>query len=217
VADLSLHEMVTAYSTFANRGMRMEPVYLLRIEDNGGTVLYESQQDIVEVMSEEQAYRMLDIMMGVTEGELGGPVDPALGRQRKTGTAMRMHYDVESRGYDGIPWDVKIAGKTGTTQGNSDGWFMGIVPDLVTGVWVGAEDRSVRFTRTDLGQGANTALPIWCYYMKKVWADPSFGVKIRPFDMPESLKNYNFDCGNEASDKPMYESGEIDEETLFGK
>ncbi len=215
VADLSLHEMVTAYSTFANRGMRMEPVYLLRIEDNGGTMIYESQQDIEEVMSEEQAYKMLDIMMGVTEGELGGPVDPEVGRQRKTGTAMRMHYDVESRGYDGIPWDVKIAGKTGTTQGNSDGWFMGIVPDLVTGVWVGAEDRSVRFTRTDLGQGANTALPIWCYYMKKVWEDPSFGVTTRPFDVPETLKNDNFDCTNGSSDDEPFDGGEINEKDLF--
>lgn len=215
VADLSLHEMVTAYSTFANRGMRMEPVYLLRVEDNGGTVIYESQQDIEEVMSEEQAYKMLDIMMGVTEGELGGPIDPEVGRQRKTGTAMRMHYDVESRGYDGIPWDIKIAGKTGTTQGNSDGWFMGIVPDLVTGVWVGAEDRSVRFTRTSLGQGANTALPIWCYYMKKVWADPSLGVSTRPFDVPETLKNDNFDCTNGSSGQEPFDGGDVDEKDLF--
>lgn len=215
VADLSLHEMVTAYSTFANKGMRMEPVYLLRIEDNGGSVIYESQQDIVEVMSEEQAYKMLDIMFGVTEGELGGPIDSEVGRQRKTGTAMRMHYDVESRGYDGIPWEVKIAGKTGTTQGNSDGWFMGVVPDLVTGVWVGAEDRSVRFTRTDLGQGANTALPIWCYYMKKVWADSALGVEVRDFDVPESLKNYNFDCTGEDSDGSPFDSREIDEQDLF--
>jgi penicillin-binding protein 1A len=215
VADLSLHEMVSAYSTFANKGMRMEPVFLLRIEDNAGTVIYEAQQDIVEVMSEEQAYKMLDIMMGVTEGEMGGPVDPVSGRQRKTGTAMRMHYDLPDRGYDGIPWDVKIAGKTGTTQGNSDGWFMGIVPDLVTGVWVGAEDRSVRFTRTDFGQGANTALPIWCYYMKRVWADPAFQVKVRPFDLPESLKNYNFDCDNSSSNDGLFDGFDVDEGNLF--
>jgi len=209
VADLTLHEMVTAYSTFANRGMRMEPIYLLRIEDNGGTVIYEPTQDIVEVMSEEQAYKMLDIMMGVTEGERGGP------EGKKTGTAMRMHYDSPDRGYDGIPWDYKIAGKTGTTQGNSDGWFMGTVPDLVTGVWVGADDRSVRFTRTSLGQGANTALPIWCYYMKKVWADSALGVEVRPFEIPESLKNYKFDCNDQSSDGQGFNEGSIDAGGLF--
>lgn len=209
VADLSLHEMVSAYSTFANKGMRMDPIFLLRIEDNSGTVIYESNQGIYEVMSEEHAYKMLDLMMGVTQGERGGP------ENKKTGTALRMHYDSPDRGYDGIPWDVQIAGKTGTTQGNSDGWFMGIVPDLVTGVWVGAEDRSVRFTRTSLGQGANTALPIWCYYMNKVWSDEKLRITQRPFEIPESLKNYNFDCDNASSSNSFGEEG-VDMDKLFG-
>ncbi|MEX2597504.1 MAG: penicillin-binding transpeptidase domain-containing protein, partial [Salibacteraceae bacterium] len=209
VADLSLYEMVSAYSTFANAGMRMDPVYLLRIEDNSGTVIYENDQDIKEVMSQEQAYKMLDLMMGVTEGERGGK------ENKKTGTAIRMHYDSPDRGYDGIPWDYEIAGKTGTTQGNSDGWFMGVVPDLVTGVWVGADDRSVRFTRTSLGQGANTALPIWCYYMKKVWKDSALNVKVRPFDIPESLKNYNFDCDDNASTN-SFDDADIDVNDVFG-
>lgn len=215
VADLSLHEMVTAYSTFANRGMRMEPVFLLRIEDNGGTVIYEAQQEIHEVMSEEQAYKMIDLMKGVTEGERG--YVPRLEREGVVGTAMRMHYDLKEREYDGIPWEVEVAGKTGTTQNNSDGWFMGIVPDLVTGVWVGAEDRSVRFpsNRTDLGQGANTALPIWCYYMKKVWADKALNITTRPFDVPETLKNTNFDCTNESGDSKPFGGGEMDPEDLF--
>jgi len=209
VADLNLYEMTHAYSTFANKGMRMEPVYLLRIEDNGGTVIYEAEQDIVEVMSEEAAYRMVDLLKGITEGERGGP------ENKKTGTAMRMHYDSPNRGYDGIPWDVEVAGKTGTTQGNSDGWFMGVVPDLVTGVWVGAEDRSVRFTRTSLGQGANTALPIWCYYMKKVWEDESLNIDQRDFDVPESLKNYNFECDSDQSRDPYDDGGEIDLEEHY--
>ena len=196
VADLSVYEMVSAYSTFANKGMRIDPTYLLRVEDKSGAVIFEVEQDIKVAMSEELAYKMLDIMFGVTQGERGGP------ENKKTGTAMRMHYDNPNRGYDGIPWDVQVAGKTGTTQGNSDGWFMGIVPDLVTGVWVGADDRSVRFTSTDQGQGANTGLPIWCYYMKSVWANKDLKIEQRPFDIPESLKNYNFECsGNDNTDE----------------
>lgn len=205
VADLTVFEMVSAYSTFANKGMRMEPTYLLRIEDKSGAVIYETEQDIKVAMSEELAYKMIDIMMGVTTGERGGP------ENKVTGTAMRMHYDNPNRGYDGIPWDVQVAGKTGTTQGNSDGWFMGIVPDLVTGVWVGADDRSIRFTSTDQGQGANTGLPIWCYYMKDVWADKSLGITTRPFDMPESLKSNNFECSKRDPSESL--SGE--ENTLF--
>ncbi len=214
VADLNLHEMVSAYSTFANKGMRMEPVYLLRIEDNAGAILYEAEQEIVEVMSEEQAFRLVDILKGVTQGVRGGQIDPEVGRQRITGTGMRMRYDNPNRGYDGIPWDVEIAGKTGTTQGNSDGWFMGVVPDLVTGVWVGAEDRSVRFIRTTHGQGANTALPIWCYYMKKVWEDESLKIEQRDFDVPERLKNYNFDCEQNGDGSNPF-GRDSDLETMF--
>lgn len=209
VADLSLYEMVHAYSTFANKGMRVEPVYLLRIEDNSGTVLYESEADFTSVMSEEIAYKVIDLMKGVTEGEMGPD-------GKKTGTAIRMRIDVKKRAYDNIPWNVEIAGKTGTTQGNSDGWFMGVVPDLVTGVWVGAEDRSVRFLYTNDGQGANTALPIWCYYMHKVWNDKSLGIEQRPFDRPESLKNVNFECDKQSrQEDPFGQRGNIDSKTLF--
>lgn len=206
VADLSLYEMVHAYSTFANKGMRLEPVFLLRIEDNTGSVIYEAQQDIVEVMSEEQAYKMIDIMKGVTEGVRGGADG------KKIGTGIRIRSD---RPYAKVPWNVEIAGKTGTTQGNSDGWFMGMVPDLVTGVWVGAEDRSVRFTYTSMGQGANTALPIWGYYMNKVWADPDLKISQRPFEVPESLKNFNFDCNRHNSSNNPFDGTEIDAGELF--
>lgn len=191
VADISLHEMVSAYTTFANKGIRMEPIYLLRIEDNGGNLIYESGQEVYEVMSPENAYKMIDLMKGVTEGVRGGADN------KKVGTAIRIRYDNPNRGYDGVPSNVEIAGKTGTTQGNSDGWFMGFVPDLVTGVWVGAEDRSVRFLSTNWGQGANTALPIWGYYMKSVWADKKLKIDMyKRFEIPESLKNYNFNCDN---------------------
>jgi penicillin-binding protein 1A len=209
VADISLYEMVNAYSTFANKGMRMEPVYLLRIEDNAGRVIYETEQDIAEVMGEEQAYKMIDIMKGVTEGEYSAH------NGKKVGTAVRMHYDSPDRGYDNIPWGIEIAGKTGTTQGNSDGWFMGVVPDLVTGVWVGADDRSVRFTYTSMGQGANTALPIWCYYMHKVWGDKKLNITQRPFDIPESLKNVNFDCEKYGSKRDPFSGAGSDLQDLF--
>lgn len=195
VADLSLYEMVSAYSTFANMGTHIEPIYLLRIEDSQGAVIYEAGQEMKEVMSEEHAYKMLDLMMGVTEGVRGGRDG------RKIGTGIRIRLD---RPYANVPWDVQIAGKTGTTQNNSDGWFMGIVPDLVTGVWVGADDRSVRFTRTSLGQGANTALPIWGYYMNNVWKDPSLKIEQRDFDRPESLKDVNLDCNNQSGQKDPF-------------
>jgi penicillin-binding protein 1A len=211
VADISLHEMVSAYSTFANKGIRMEPVYLLRIEDNGGNVIYEAEQEIKEVMSPENAYKVIDLMRGVTEGERGGA------EGKKTGTAIRLRYDNPKRDYDGVPWNVQVAGKTGTTQGNSDGWFMGIVPDLVTGVWVGADDRSVRFLSTSWGQGANTALPIWGYYMKSVWGDKSLKIdQEKPFEIPETLKNNTFECDNNGTgNDPFGGSVPKDTDPLF--
>lgn len=212
VADISLYEMVHAYSTFANKGNRIDPVYLLRIEDNSGTKIYEAEPNFKSVMSEEMAYKMIDLMQGVTEGE-NGPDG------KKIGTAIRMRIDNPRREYDNIPWNVDVAGKTGTTQGNSDGWFMGVVPNLVTGVWVGADDRSVRFLYTSQGQGANTALPIWCYYMHKVWKDESLNIDMEQrFERPESLKNVNFDCNNQSKTKdPFSGQGNIDTEELFGK
>lgn len=206
VADLSVYEMTAAYSTFANKGRRMDPIYLLRIEDNTGAIIYEAEQDEKEVMSEEIAYQMLDMMMGVTSGEYG---PKHAGEFWNMGTAIRMRTSWDNdRDYDNIPYNVEIAGKTGTTQGNSDGWFMGIVPDLVTGVWVGAEDRSVRFLRTSDGMGTNTALPIWCYYMKKVWANKDLNITTRPFDIPESLKNTNFDCRHQSSGNDPFSGGD---------
>jgi penicillin-binding protein 1A len=202
VADLSVYEMTSAYSTFINKGRRMDPIYLLRIEDNTGAVIYEAEQDEVDVMSEETAYKVVDLMKGVTTWVLG-PEGKNVG-----GTAVRMRIDRPDREYDNIPGNIEVTGKTGTTQGNSDGWFMGAVPDLVTGVWVGAEDRSVRFLYTNDGMGTNTALPIWCYYMKKVWENEKLGVTARPFDIPESLKNVNFDCRQTTGSDDPFSGGD---------
>ncbi len=155
-ADVSLWEMVGAYTAFPNKGERFEPVTLLRIEDKNGKVLYEAKPVKHKVLSEETASQMMDIMEGnTTRFEDNGKTIQGTGYRLRTGKA-----------YGKYPASVKISGKTGTTQSSSDGWYMGISNDIVTGVWVGCEDRSAHFRSGGLGQGANMALPIWGYYMK---------------------------------------------------
>ncbi len=183
VADIKLYEMVGANATFANKGIWKKPTYILRIEDKNGTVIKEFMPETHEAMSEENAYAMLQLMKGVVMGSKGPD-------GRKRGTGIRMHFD---RPYGNIPWDRPVAGKTGTTQNNSDGWFMGVTPDLVTGVWVGADDRSVHFRSTYYGQGANTALPIWGYYMNKAWGDSTLAISKEDFEKPDNI-TINFDC-----------------------
>lgn len=185
VADVSVYEMVGAYGAFANKGTWTEPIYITRIEDKTGNVIAEFVPETREVLSEEHAYTMLKLMEGVT-----GYVYNDHFKKRKAGTGIRIRFP--QREYGGI--DIPIAGKTGTTQNNSDGWFMGATPDLVTGVWVGADDRSVHFSTTYYGQGANTALPIWGYYMKKVLADKSLEISTEDFEQPEYGGPYNFNC-----------------------
>ena len=180
--DLSVYEMVGAYSTFANKGVWTEPIVITRIEDSKGTVLEKYIPNRKEAMSEETASLMLHMLMGVVDG-----VDVP-DTKIKRGTAVRLRFKYKFTG--------QIAGKTGTTQNYSDGWFMGITPNLVSGVWVGCEDRSVHFRNIKLGQGANTALPIWALYMKKVYADKSLGISQKDmFDIlpPEKLK-VELDC-----------------------
>ncbi len=170
-ADVSLYEMVGAYSTYANKGVWTEPVYISRIEDKNGNVLYEKIPRKVDALSEQTAYLMLYMLRGVID----------------KGTGLRLrgpHYRFTN----------PIAGKTGTTQENSDGWFIGITPDLVSGVWTGAEDRSVHFRSTNLGEGANTALPIWALYMKKVYADPSLKISKGDFIAPAGGLDVEIDC-----------------------
>lgn len=178
-ADMSLFEMVSAYSTFANEGVYVKPVIVNRIEDKNGTVLYQHVPDAKDVMSKETAYVTVNLMEGVTQGGSGT-------RLRGTGAGSAIHYQ---RAVTGYPYDFKnpIAGKTGTTQNQSDGWFMGMVPNLVTGVWVGGEDRAVHFPGITYGQGATMALPIWGMYMKDVYTEKDLGVSSGAFPRPENL------------------------------
>jgi len=169
-ADLTLYEMVGAMNTFANKGVYTQPLFITRIEDKNGNVIanFIPRQD--EAMSEETAYLMLTLMKGVVESG--------------TGSRLRYRYGLSN----------PIAGKTGTTQSNSDGWFMGITPDLVTGVWVGGDDRSIRFRNMSLGQGANMALPIWALYMKHVYADKTLKISTGDFDRPLQPLSVDINC-----------------------
>lgn len=195
VADISVYEMVGAFSTFANKGNWIEPQFLTRIEDKDGNIIKEFVPDTREVLSEEKAYVMLDLLKGVTSYNYNKFKDKNVG-----GTGIRIRFEkTKERPYGDIQYP--IAGKTGTTQNNSDGWFMGATPDLVTGVWVGAEDRSVRFTYTSDGQGANTGLPIWGYYMNKVYADSTLNISTEDFQKPDTPLSIELDCN--AYEKSM--------------
>ncbi len=187
VADLSLLEITSANATFANMGVHIKPIYVTRIEDKNGNPIYQVQPETSEAMDERTAYTMLSLM----EGTIDGVYNPHTGK--KTGTAMRLKMDLPNRAYDGFDREMKIAGKTGTTQNQSDGWFIGLTPDLVTGVWVGAEDRSVHFRSLSLGMGTNMALPIWGYYMKAALADPTLDLRRGEFTKPENLQ-IELDC-----------------------
>lgn len=189
VCDLSVYQMVGAQSAFANKGIYIKPIMFTRIEDRNGNVIYEVEPETNEAMDEYTAYAMLHIMKYVTSGV----VNPNTGKVAGTGLRLR-----SNRPYAGFK--NPIAGKTGTTQGNSDGWFIGLTPDLVTGVWVGAEDRSIRFSTTDQGQGANTSLPIWGYFMKKVYADPKLKVSQGDFEKPDGFPDEFINCRNSKND-----------------
>lgn len=169
--EISVFEMVGANSTFANKGTWTQPICVTRIEDKNGKVLADFVPKTEEVMSEEKAYIMLQLMKGVVQ----------------IGTGIRLRYRYKLMN--------PIAGKTGTTQNNSDGWFMGITPDLVSGCWVGAEDRAVHFDRTDQGQGAAMALPIWAKYMQKVYADRTIKLTQGDFEKPSKKIDIETDCG----------------------
>ncbi|MGM0612283.1 MAG: penicillin-binding protein 1A [Bacteroidota bacterium] len=167
--DLSVYELVGALSTFANQGVHIEPMFITRIEDKNGNVVESFIPDQNEAMSREAAYRMIELLKGVVD--------------HGTGRRLRFRYNFEN----------PIAGKTGTTDNNSDGWFIGLTPDLVTGVWVGGEERSVHFRRTYYGQGANTGLPIWAILMKSLYDSPTVKISKGDFDQPSTI-NTVFDC-----------------------
>ena len=185
--DLSVYEMVGAYGAFANQGIYVKPTMITRIEDKNGALLYQSSPETKDVISEESAYVTLNLLEGVT----------------KFGSGARLRHDIpeEERNpvyknvVTGYPYKFEnaIAGKTGTTQNQSDGWFMGMVPNLVTGVWVGAEDRATHFETIAYGQGATMALPIWGLYMKKCYQSEALGISIEDFIAPQVL-NIPLDC-----------------------
>lgn len=179
--EVSVSEMVSAYTTFANHGIHCYPMYVSKIEDNEGNVVATFQPRMNEVISEESTYKMLEMLRAVMNGG--------------TGSRMRYRYNIE----------CDMGGKTGTTNRNADAWFMGFTPSLVCGCWVGGEDRDIHFDSTRMGQGANMALPIWAYYMKKVFADKSLGYDPNEkFDIPEDFNP----CSSELDD---YLPGGIEE------
>lgn len=198
VADISVYEMVGANATFANKGIYIEPMMFTRVEDKHGNVIIDANPITKEAMSEETAYAMLDLMKGVVSGAYNkcrGDLRKAKGKSPMyvSGTGMRLRGTIsKSRPYVGHRYP--IAGKTGTTQNNSDGWFMGITRDLVTGVWVGADERAIRFATTNMGQGANTALPVWGYYMQKVMADKRLNISKEDFEKPDKPISLELDC-----------------------
>lgn len=179
--EVSVCEMVSAYTTFANNGIHCYPMFVSKIEDNEGNVIATFQPRMNEVISEESTYKMLEMLRAVMNGG--------------TGSRMRYKYNIE----------CDMGGKTGTTNRNADAWFMGFTPSLVSGCWVGGEDRDIHFDSMRMGQGANMALPVWAYYMKKVFADRSLGYDPNEkFDIPEDFNP----CSSEFDD---YTPGGIEE------
>ena len=178
--EVSVAEMVSAYTVFANHGIRTAPMFVSRIEDNEGNTVATFQPRMNEVISADNAMKMLSMLMGVVDN----------------GTAGRLRYRYNFEG--------QIGAKTGTTNNNSDGWFIGFTPQLVTGCWVGGEDRDIHFDSMNMGQGATMALPIWAIFMKKVYANPSLGIDPQAqFDLPEG---YN-PCGNKEQQDDFSENG----------
>ena len=195
VFDICVKDIVGAIAPFANEGVYVKPLYLLRIEDKFGNVIYDYEIQSKQVWNKETAFSILEMMKLVTRGIKHPTLKNIHGNPIVAGTAIRIRgKETEDRPYAGI--SQPIAGKTGTTQNQSDGWFMGLTPDLVTGVWVGAEDRSVRFNTLSMGMGTNTALPIFAYYTKFINADDSLNVSQEDFEMPETMIKSPIDCDN---------------------
>ena len=180
--EMTVAEMVSAYTTFANHGIRTAPMFVSRIEDNEGNVITNFQPRMNEVISEESANKMLVLLKGVVDG----------------GTAGRLRYKYNFTG--------EIGGKTGTTNRNSDAWFMGFTPQLVSGCWVGGDDRDIHFDSMRMGQGATMALPIWAYFMKKVYRDKTLPYDPNAkFDLPEGFDG----CSHNAEDDMEYGIEEV--------
>jgi penicillin-binding protein 1A len=200
--DLSVYEMVGAYGAFANKGIYVKPIMVTRIEDRNGKILYQSKPETKDVLSEESSYVTLKLLEGVTE--FG------------SGARLRHNISDDERNYvyknvvSGYPYEFEnsIAGKTGTTQNQSDGWFIGMVPNLVTGVWVGGEDRSIHFEDIAFGQGATMSLPIWGLFMKKCYSDKDLNISKEDFESPENI-NIELDCSKIIQEKSESEENDI--------
>ena len=202
--DLSVYEMVGAYGAFANKGIYVKPIMVTKIEDRNGKIVFQSTPETKDVLSEESSYVTLKLLEGVT----------------KFGSGARLRHDIpeDERNYvyknvvTGYPYkfDNAIAGKTGTTQNQSDGWFIGMVPNLVTGVWVGGEDRSIHFEEIAYGQGATMSLPIWGLFMKKCYEDEELGVSKEDFEEPENL-TIELDCSKVQPEKSETEENDIND------
>lgn len=199
--ELTLYEMVSAYGMFANKGLRVQPMMITRIEDKNGTVLEQFTPKTQEVLSEESAYVVLNLLEGVTIG----------------GSGLRLRTTYPKPDYvTGYPYgfDNPIAGKTGTTQNQTDGWFMGVVPNLATGVWTGGEDRAIHFEGIGKGQGASMSLPTWAIFMRKCYEDPTLNISKEAFEKPEKELSIKIDCtGLEKKpeeEKPEIKKGDID-------
>ncbi len=182
IMDLSLFQMIGAQAMFVNQGMFVRPSTILRIEDRNGNVIYNAEPHVKEVLSPNVAHETLKMMKGVVTA----------------GTAARLR----SNRYEYAGFTMPMAGKTGTTQNNSDGWYFGLTPDLVTGVWVGAEDRAVHFKYTDDGQGARMAMPIFGYYMKKAYANKKLNLSIDDFPEPAGYDPLQFSCDDSTNETP---------------
>ncbi|MCY1486629.1 Penicillin-binding protein 1A [compost metagenome] len=194
--EITVEDMVAAYSTFANQGVYIKPQVITRIEDKNGVILYETVPESHDVLNKDIAYAVIKLLEGVTESGSGG----------------RLRTDGGGFGYEmmtGYPYVLRnpIAGKTGTTQNQSDGWFVGMVPNLATGVWVGNEDRSAHFKSITYGQGAVMALPIWGLFMKKCYADKELNVSKEPFERPANL-SIKVDCWK----PPVKDTTAVDQE-----
>lgn len=192
--EITVMDMVAAYSTFANQGVYMKPQFISRIEDKNGSLIYEPLPESHDVLNKDIAFAVIRLLEGVTE----------------SGSGVRLRTQGGGYGYErvtGYPYVFKnpIAGKTGTSQNQSDGWFMGMVPNLATGVWVGCEDRSARFKSITYGQGAVAALPIWGMFMKSCYNDKDLDVSTQQFERPANL-SIKVDCW----ERPKSDSTAVD-------
>jgi penicillin-binding protein 1A len=190
-SEVSVYEMVGAYGTFVNKGVHIEPLMVTKIEDKNGNILESFSPQKNEAISEQTAYLMINLLEGVINNG--------------TGVSLRLYYELPG----------PIAGKTGTTQNHADGWFMGLLPKLVTGTWVGAEDRSVHFKGIHLGQGATMALPIYALFLEKVYKDTRLGISPNDqWEKPLVNKYFNIDC-EDTKGKKKIKKQEINEDDFF--